>query len=73
VDRKKGDLPLIILDEIHKYIDWKNHLKGIYDGFADEFRFLITGSGRLELSRKKGDSLAGRYLHFHLFPYFPLF
>ncbi len=69
VDRKKGDLPLIILDEIHKYIDWKNYLKGIYDGFADEFRFLITGSGRLELSRKKGDALAGRYLHFHFYPF----
>lgn len=69
VDRKKGDLPLIILDEIHKYADWKNYLKGIYDGYADEFRFLVTGSGRLELSRKKGDALAGRYLHFHLYPF----
>lgn len=69
VDRKKGDLPLIILDEIHKYVDWKNYLKGIYDGYADEFRFLVTGSGRLELSRKKGDALAGRYLHFHLYPF----
>lgn len=69
VDRKKGNLPLIILDEIHKYIDWKNYLKGIYDGYADEFRFLVAGSGRLELSRKKGDALAGRYLHFHLYPF----
>ena len=69
VDRKKGALPLIILDEIHKYIDWKNYLKGIYDGYSDEFRFLVTGSGRLDLSRKRGDSLAGRYRHFHLFPF----
>jgi len=69
VDRKKGALPLIILDEIHKYIDWKNYLKGIYDGYSDEFRFLVTGSGRLALSRKRGDSLAGRYRHFHLFPF----
>lgn len=68
-DRKKGELPLIILDEIHKYIDWKNYLKGIYDGYSDEFRFLVTGSGRLDLSRKRGDSLAGRYRHFHLFPF----
>jgi len=69
VDRKKGALPLIILDEIHKYIDWKNYLKGIYDGYSDEFRFLVSGSGRLDLSRKRGDSLAGRYRHFHLFPF----
>lgn len=69
VDRKKGHTPLIILDEIHKYRDWKNYLKGIYDGYSDLFRFLVTGSGRLDLSRKKGDSLAGRYLHFQLFPF----
>jgi len=69
IDRKKSDKPLIILDEIHKYKEWKNYLKGVYDGYADEFRFLVTGSGRLDLSRKRGDALAGRYLHFHLFPF----
>ena len=69
IDRKKNDRPLIILDEIHKYKEWKNYLKGVYDGYADEFRFLVTGSGRLDLSRKRGDALAGRYLHFHLFPF----
>jgi predicted AAA+ superfamily ATPase len=69
IDRKKSDRPLIILDEIHKYKEWKNYLKGVYDGYADEFRFLVTGSGRLDLSRKRGDALAGRYLHFHLFPF----
>jgi len=60
--------PLVILDEIHKYRDWKNYLKGIYDQFAKEYQFLITGSGRLEFSRKAGDSLAGRFLKFHIFP-----
>jgi predicted AAA+ superfamily ATPase len=61
--------PLVILDEIHKYRDWKNYLKGVYDQFAGEFQFLVTGSGRLEYSRKAGDSLAGRFLRFHLFPF----
>lgn len=60
--------PLVILDEIHKYRDWKNYLKGIYDQFAGEYQFLVTGSGRLEFSRKAGDSLAGRFLKFHIFP-----
>ena len=69
VDRKKGDIPLVVLDEIHKYSDWKNYLKGVYDGYSDAFRFLVTGSGRLDLSRHRGDSLAGRYLHFHIFPF----
>ncbi len=61
--------PLVILDEIHKHRDWKNYLKGIYDQFAKEYKFLVTGSGRLEYSRKAGDSLAGRYLKFHIFPF----
>ena len=69
VDRGKSDQPLIILDEIHKFKEWKNYLKGIYDGYAGEFRFLVTGSGRLDLSRKRGDALSGRYYHFHLFPF----
>ena len=61
--------PLVILDEIHKYRNWKNYLKGIYDQFKNEYKFLVTGSGRLEFSRKAGDSLAGRFLKFHIFPF----
>lgn len=60
--------PLVILDEIHKYRHWKNYLKGVYDQFSKEYQFLVTGSGRLEFSRKAGDSLAGRFLKFHIFP-----
>ena len=69
IDRKMGDIPLVVLDEIHKYKDWKNYLKGVYDGFSDAYRFLVTGSGRLDLYQRRGDSLAGRYLQFHLFPF----
>ncbi len=61
--------PLVILDEIHKYRNWKNYLKGVYDQFSREYQFLVTGSGRLEFARKAGDSLAGRFLKFHIFPF----
>ncbi len=61
--------PFVILDQIHKYRDWKNYVKGIYDKFEKEYKFLATGSGRLEYSRKAGDSLAGRHLKFHIFPF----
>ena len=69
VDRRDSSIPLIILDEIHKYRDWKNYLKGVYDQFHDEYQFLISGSGRLDLYQKGGDSLAGRYFLFHLWPF----
>jgi hypothetical protein len=66
--RKDSSRPLVILDEIHKYKDWKNYLKGVYDRFHAEFQFLVSGSGRLDLFRKGGDSLAGRYYLMHLWP-----
>lgn len=69
VERKDATEPLIIFDEIHKYRNWKNSLKGIYDEFHDKYQFLVTGSGRLDLYQKGGDSLAGRYFQFHLFPF----
>jgi predicted AAA+ superfamily ATPase len=49
---------LVVLDEIHKYARWKSYLKGVYDGFKDEFRFLVTGSGRLDLFKRGGESVA---------------
>jgi len=59
---------LLVFDEIHKYARWKNYLKGAYDQYKGEFRFLVTGSGRLELFKKGGDSLLGRYFSVPLFP-----
>jgi predicted AAA+ superfamily ATPase len=67
--RKDPSPPLIIFDEIHKYRDWKNYLKGVYDEFHSQYRFLVSGSGRLDVYQKGGDSLAGRYYLFHLWPF----
>jgi predicted AAA+ superfamily ATPase len=67
--RRDASRPLVVFDEIHKYRDWKNYLKGVYDQFSGDYQFLVTGSGRLDLFQKGGDSLAGRYLLFHLWPF----
>jgi len=69
MERKDSTTPLVILDEIHKYRDWKNYLKGVYDQFHETYKFLVSGSGRLDLFQKGGDSLAGRYFLFHLWPF----
>jgi predicted AAA+ superfamily ATPase len=61
-------IPLIVLDEIHKFKDWKNYMKGVHDQFGHEYRFLVSGSGRLDVYQRGGDSLAGRYEQFHLWP-----
>ncbi len=58
----------MIFDELHKYRHWKNYLKGVYDEHVDAFRFLVLGSGRLDVYQRGGDSLAGRYLPLHIWP-----
>ncbi len=63
-----ADSEWICFDEIHKRPQWKDILKGIYDVHKDRFRFVVTGSARLETFRKSGDSLVGRYFHTRLFP-----
>lgn len=58
----------ICFDEIHKYPKWKNVLKDFFDSFEEQYRFIITGSARLDFFRKSGDSLSGRYFLFRLLP-----
>jgi hypothetical protein len=62
-----GDL--LILDEIHKYRRWRNHLKGLWDSRERRHRILVTGSARLECYRYSGDSLQGRYHLLRLHPF----
>lgn len=56
-------------DEIHKMPKWKNILKDFFDSYEDKVHFAVTGSARLDMFRKSGDSLAGRYFLFKLNPF----
>lgn len=64
-DRQKK---LIIFDELHKMNSWKRWLKGVYDTEGIPPEILVTGSARLDIHKKIGDSLAGRYFQFRLHP-----
>lgn len=59
----------IVLDEIHKDRRWKTRLKGIFDTEGPGDGVIVTGSARLDLYRRGGDSLAGRYLPYRLHPF----
>ncbi|MCC5816156.1 MAG: ATP-binding protein [Leptospira sp.] len=61
--------PILVLDEIHKYRLWRNLLKGLYDKFHSDTKFIVTGSARLDYYRRGGDSLLGRYRYFRLHPF----
>ena len=59
----------IIFDEIHKYPNWRNFLKGWFDTYAaDGWKVLVTGSARLDTFRKGADSLMGRYFLHRMHP-----
>lgn len=67
--RFDGSADLLVFDEIHKYKQWKNYIKGIYDTYKERFEILVTGSARLDIYRKGGDSLMGRYHYYRLHPF----
>jgi len=60
---------LVVFDEIHKYGNWKNKIKGVFDKYGIPPRMLITGSARLNILKRTGDSLAGRFFHHRLYPF----
>jgi len=57
-----------IFDEIHKFKRWRNYLKGIFDQHGKAQKILVTGSARLDLYRRGGDSLQGRYHFLRMHP-----
>ncbi len=59
----------VIFDEIHKYVRWRNLMKGLYDKNRSSISFIVTGSARLDYYRKGGDSLQGRYHYYRLHPF----
>ena len=63
---------MLVFDELHKYGRWRNFVKGLYDRDrhlgGDALKILVTGSARLDLYRRGGDSLQGRYHHLRLHP-----
>ncbi len=60
---------VIIFDELHKYPKWKSWIKGIYDVVGDKHSIIVTGSARLDVYRRGGDSLMGRYHYWRLHPF----
>ncbi len=68
LDVLRKTLPVIVFDEIHKYRYWKRFLKGFFDTYEKKCRIIVTGSARLDVYKRGGDSLMGRYFLYHLHP-----
>ena len=61
--------PVALFDELHKYPRWKQFLKGFFDTYADQVRIIVTGSSRMDVYRRGGDSLMGRYFLYRMHPF----
>lgn len=60
--------PRIAFDEIHKFRHWKRFLKGLFDAVDGKASILVTGSARLNIYKRGGDSLMGRYFLYRMHP-----
>lgn len=69
LDSLRSRTPVAVLDELHKYSKWKGLLKGFFDTYGDRVRLIVTGSSRLDVYRRGGDSLMGRYLLYRMHPW----
>jgi len=63
------DNSLLIFDELHKFPRWKSWIKGVYDVENESHALMVTGSARLDVYRRGGDSLMGRYHYWRLHPF----
>ena len=66
LDKLTSDTPIIVFDEIHKYGKWKTFLKGFFDTHKGKIKIIVTGSSRLDVYKRGGDSLMGRYFSYRL-------
>jgi predicted AAA+ superfamily ATPase len=69
LDRLRAKPSVVVFDELHKHAKWKTLLKGFFDTYGGRARILVTGSSRLDVFRRGGDSLMGRYLLYRMHPW----
>ncbi len=69
LNRLSKTTPVALFDELHKYPRWKQFLKGFFDTYADQVRITVTGSSRMDVYRRGGDSLMGRYFLYRMHPF----
>jgi len=59
---------VFLFDEIHKFTRWKAFLKGFFDEYGASIGLLVSGSAKLNVFKRGGDSLMGRYFNYRVHP-----
>jgi len=69
LNRLSSTAQTILFDELRKYPRWKQFLKGFFDSYTDRIRIIVTGSSRMDVYRRGGDSLMDRYFRYRMHPF----
>lgn len=68
LQRLSANKRILAFDEIHRYARWKTFLKGFFDVHGGTAGIVVTGSSRLDVFKRGGDSLMGRYFLYRMHP-----
>ena len=69
VDRPGRAPRRLVLDELHKDRRWRAFLKGFFDSHGERLQIIATGSSRMDVYMRGGDSLMGRYFAYRMHPF----
>ena len=69
LDARQKAKRVLVFDEIHRYSKWKEFLKGFFDLYENEARIFATGSARMDVYKRGGDSMMGRYFPYRIHPF----
>jgi len=68
IDKLSKEDSVVVFDELHKYPRWKSFLKGFFDVYGSHTRIIATGSAKMDVYKRGGDSMMGRYFPFRMHP-----
>jgi len=68
LDGLDGRRRTVAFDELHKYPRWKAFLKGFFDLYGGRTGIVATGSAKMNVYKRGGDSLMGRYFSYRMHP-----
>lgn len=60
---------ILLFDEIHKFTRWKAFLKGFFDDYGETIGLIVSGPARMDVYKRGGDSLMGRYFPYRVHPF----
>jgi predicted AAA+ superfamily ATPase len=69
LQKMQAEKPVLVFDELNRYPRWKTFLKGFFDVYGPFAKIMVTGSSRLDVFKRGGDSLMGRYFLYRMHPF----